>query len=239
MIKTVKVGNRSFSMKSDRTFSPSKDDNKLTEEKIFDYISSHYYLATSDFLRTAPLNKSKLKIDLSTSPPTVDCTGSLVFHGDESTLTNGMFQWGSVSGGFRCAYRKSLISLEGSPKKVGGKFDCSNCKSLKSLKGSPKEVSGDFNCSQCESLKSLEGAPKEVGGDFDCYYCLSLTSLEGAPKEVGGDFSCGYCRSLKSVKGAPKEVGGTFYCFNCGVRFAQSDVKKISNVKNGVLNIQL
>ena len=96
-------------------------------------------------------------------------------------------------------------------------------------------VKGSFICHNCNSLKSLKGAPKEVGGKFNCSHCNSLTSLEGAPKKVGGDFDCSYCDSLKLLDGAPKEIGGTFYCFNCAGQFTEDDVKKISNVKKGIV----
>jgi transcription elongation factor Elf1 len=96
------------------------------------------------------------------------------------------------------------------------------------------KVGGYFDCSYCDSLKSLEGAPKEVGGRFECENCKSLTSLEGAPNKVGGHFNCVHCTSLKTLEGAPKEVGGIFRCGKCGMQFTVNDVKKVSNVKEGI-----
>lgn len=210
----------------------SKGFEQLDKEKIFDYISKHYVLATKEFQKALSWNKSKFEIDLKTNPPTVDCAGSLIFQSNESTLNNdGMFQWGVVKGGFRCAYRKTLETLEGAPKEVHGDFMCNDCSVLKSLEGAPKTVVGDFNCEHCDSLVSLEGSPEKVWGSFHCYSCKSLKSLKGAPEKVKGDFSCAYCTSLKSLKGAPKEVWGDFNCCNCGEQFTEEDVKKVSNVK--------
>ena len=96
-------------------------------------------------------------------------------------------------------------------------------------------VGGSFYCNNCYSLKSLEGAPKEVGRSFECGYCNSLTSLNGAPEKVGWNFSCTNCQSLKTLKGAPKEVGGFFYCYGCASKFTIEDVKKITNVKKGIV----
>ena len=112
-------------------------------------------------------------------------------------LTNGAFQFGTVSGVvsyFKCRKLKSLL---GSPSKVGKGFYCYSCSSLKSLEGAPREVGADFSCVDCESLVSLTGAPEKVGRDFDCGVCPKLTSLEGAPKEVGGDFYCRNCVNLR------------------------------------------
>ena len=172
-------------------------------------------------------------IKASNKGPVVDVEG---YAGVENTnitsLTNGLFEFGVVSGDFNCAVCKSLKSLEGAPKKIGGWFDCSYCKSLKTLEGAPKEV-GDFFCYDCRSLKTLEGAPKEVKGSFDCRECDSLKTLEGAPQKVGGGFDCSYCKSLTSLIGCPKEVEEYFHCHGCGVKFTEEDVgKHIKVVKN-------
>ena len=213
----------------------SKGFEQLDKEKIYDYISKHYVLATRGFQKALSWSESKLKIDLKTNPPTVDCAGSLSFQSNDPTLNNdGMFQWGIVKGGFRCAYRKTLESLEGSPKEVWGSFYCHDCSSLKSLKGSPKEIVGDFDCAHCGLLESLEGATEKVDGGFYCYSCKSLKSLKGAPEKVGGDFSCAYCPQLTSLKDAPKKVLGDFNCCCCGEQFTLEDVKKVSNVKNSI-----
>ena len=54
-------------------------------------------------------------------------------------------------------------------------------------------------------------------------------------KKVGKDFYCDYNKSLKSLKGAPKKVDGYFCCHKCVGQFTEDDVKKISNVKKGIV----
>ncbi len=49
---------------------------------------------------------------------------------------------------------------------VSGSFYCDN-NELVSLKGSPIKVGGDFNCSS-NNLNSLDKCPKEVKGSFYC-----------------------------------------------------------------------
>ena len=144
----------------------------------------------------------------------VDGTDILVTNNDITSLTNNLFIWGKVTGGFHCSFCSSLKSLEGAPEKVKGGFGCYGCDSLKSLEGAPKEVGGDFECASCYSLTSLKGAPKKCW-DFYCHRCDSLKTLEGAPKEINGNFSCSQCNSLKSLEGAPKKVGGSFDCQRC------------------------
>ena len=45
-----------------------------------------------------------------------------------TSLTNGLFIWTNIQGGFICPDCNSLISLEGAPKEVGGDFYCRSCK---------------------------------------------------------------------------------------------------------------
>ena len=174
---------------------------------------------------------------------------------DITSLTNDLFEFGSISGNFHCHSCYSLTSLKGAPKEVGGRFNCTYCESLKTLEGAPKKVEkfdcsycdlltslegvpekvgGVFSCACCDSLKTLKGAPKEVGEKFDCGDCKSLKSLEGAPDEVGGDFVCSYCDLLPSLKGSPKKVGGDFCCNDCGVKFTEEDVKKYTIVSKKI-----
>ena len=51
---------------------------------------------------------------------------------------------------------------------------------------------------------------------------------------VKESFICVNCNSLTSLNGAPKEVGRTFCCVDCGSKFTQEDVKKVSNVKGRI-----
>ena len=105
-------------------------------------------------------------------------------HWNITSLTNDMFVFGNVAGDFLCSHCDSLISLEGSPQKVGGNFDCSWCKNLTSLEGAPKEVGGEFRCVWCKNLTSLEGASEKIGKVLDCRGCDNLKSLKDAPKNV-------------------------------------------------------
>ena len=120
----------------------------------------------------------------------VDVKGGMgVANKNIELLTNGLFDFGVIS----------------------GDFICHDCQSLASLTGAPKEVGGRFSCNWCASLKSLEGAPKEVGGNFECGYCDLLTSLEGAPKKVGGEFCCNDCGAKFKTMDIKKYTKGTKY----------------------------
>ena len=198
---------------------------ELLKKEVIDWIKNN----------VKSIQENKFKFDVNTSPITVNYDDDIKFREHITSLTNGNFQWGEVSGCFGCAFCAGLKSLEGAPKKVGGYFYCAYC-DLKTLKGAPEEVGGSFQCNGCESLESLEGAPKEtknfncntcsslktlkgapkvVSESFDCSYCESLESLEGGPEKVSGHFNCRNCDSLKSLKGAPKKVGSIFNCSNC------------------------
>ena len=124
---------------------------------------------------------------------TVDCSGDVVVKNENITsLTNGIFSWGQIGGGFNCSFCGSLKSLDGAPKEVGGDFHCYGCKYLKSLDGAPKVVNGNFDCSDCPSLNTLEGAPKEVGGNFNCLNCKILFTKNDIKKvsNVKKDIIC-------------------------------------------------
>ena len=115
--------------------------------------------------------------------------GVMVKNKNITSLTNGLFKFGTVGEHFYCGYCKSLTSLEGAPQKVGGEFDCAHCDNLTSLEGAPKEVGWDFYCTQCRSLKSLKGAPQKVGGSFNCKGCDVQFTEEDVRKysKVTGD----------------------------------------------------
>ena len=144
----------------------------------------------------------------------VGCNSNLGLGSGAKSLTNGLFEWGTVEWWFDCSECKKLESLEGAPKTVGENFYCNGC-SITSLKGAPEEVNGSFYCYKCPKLESLEGAPKIVGKAFNCSECPRLTSLKGAPGHVGWNFYCSNCAKLESLKGAPKNIGGDFNCTGC------------------------
>ena len=111
--------------------------------------------------------KNKLKYNFTDDGIIVDYAGDIVFNDIES-LTNGLFQWGEVGGGFYCNGCRSLKSLEGGPKKVGENFTCNYCLSLESLEGAPEEVGGYFNCFKCkiqfteEDVKKVSKVKKKI-----------------------------------------------------------------------------
>ena len=158
----------------------------------------------------------------------VNCSDNVdVKNENIESLTNGIFRWGMIDGGFNCNYCKNLKTLEGAPKKTGKYFDCGRCDKLTSIKGAPEKVGGYFYCGDCGKLTSLDGAPKSVGGGFYCEGCINLKTLKGAPEKVEGVFNCAHCNELKSLDGAPKKVGGSFECWGCkNLKITDSDRKK-------------
>jgi hypothetical protein len=145
----------------------------------------------------------------------VNCSSSLeVKNRNITSLTNGLFEFGEIKGGFSCWYCKKIVSLEGGPNIVHKKFSCAWCTELKTLEGAPKKVGGTFYCAGCDNLTDLIGAPKVVGEDFMCSYCSSLTSLKGAPKKVGCDFMCNDAKRQFSIEEVKKisKVTGTIVC---------------------------
>ena len=165
----------------------------------------------------------------------VNCDNVYIFNKNITSLTNGQFIWGNITGTFSCFGCKQLKSLKGAPKYVGEWFDCHECDNLISLEGAPERVGDWFDCNSCKQLKSLKGAPKRVEGIFDCSWCISLKSLKGAPEIVKSTFDCGDCEKLTSLKGAPKRVEGNFFCTNCGDNFSKEYVKKVSDVKGEII----
>jgi hypothetical protein len=96
-------------------------------------------------------------------------------------------KFNDVTGNFDCSHNK-LISLEGSPKKVGGMFFCNN-NDLKSLKGCPSEVSG-FYCYD-NLLESLEYGPQKIKypGDYRCDI-NQIKTYKYYPQQLSGKFIC-------------------------------------------------
>ena len=158
----------------------------------------------------------------------VNCSGNVAVRNTSiTTLTNGLFRWGVIGGGFNCNHCENLKTLEGAPKKTGGCFDCGRCDKLETLEGAPEEVGGYFYCGDCTKLETLEGAPKIVGSGFYCEGCINLKFLKGAPEKVESTFNCNYCINLKSLKDAPEKVGGHFECRRCNnLKITDSDRKK-------------
>lgn len=106
---------------------------------------------------------------------------------------------------------------------INGDFNINDCINLKTLKGGPKRVKGDFLCGYCEKLKSFEYAPYEIEGAFVTIDC-GVTSLKGLPKRIkyigltqcdnlidldyipdADEYTLSDCTKLKSLKGLPQD----------------------------------
>ena len=207
-MKSLKLHFESL-LDDDDIFLGSGNEKKLVKEWINDNYKINGNLTISDDL-------------------VVDCSGNVAVRNTSITfLTNGLFRWGVIGGGFNCNHCENLKTLEGAPKKTGGCFDCGRCDKLETLEGAPEEVGGYFYCGDCTKLETLEGAPKIVESGFYCEGCINLKSLKGAPKRVAGYFNCSYCGGLTTLKGAPKVVGGHFECRRCkNLKITDSDRKK-------------
>lgn len=94
-------------------------------------------------------------------------------------LTNGLFRFGEISGGFYIETAPRLNSLEGAPEKCKG-FYCVNS-ALTTLEGAPESCKY-FRCDHCMNLKNLKGAPKSCNS-ISCGWCPKIKSLEGAPDD--------------------------------------------------------
>lgn len=188
--------------------------------------------------------KNKLKFNFDTNPITIDYEGNIVLRWDVDSLTNGLFQWGYVSGSFSCVGTR-ITSLKGAPKKcidfycsgtdiesLEGcpenvfEFKCKNCPKLKTLEGGPKNAKM-FSCDYCSGLESLKGGP-ESSNIFSCGWCENLKSLEGCPQDVR-DVSCRDCPKLTSLKGAPKQITLDFNCSNTGIKNLKGGPIKAKN----------
>lgn len=175
---------------------------KIQKDKIHQWIKSNYQYT------------GRLSIKENGEKFIVNLTGNLVFKNIRlKSLTNGIFEWGEITGNFRVP-NLYITSLEGAPKKVGG----------------------DFSCARCHGLTSLEGGPEEVGGNYDCSSC-DITSLEGAPKEKGDHFNCCYCKNLTSLKGIPSKLN-QLICWDCGKEFNEKELKKYCDCERAFFTYQ-
>ena len=84
-------------------------------------------------------------------------------------------------------------------------------------------------------LKHLPDILKDISVVSGHFFCSrnNLTSLDGAPTNVGGDFHCNF-NKLTSLIGAPTYVGGDFLCYGNPVKFTESQVRAVCNVKGKV-----
>jgi len=114
-----------------------------------------------------------------------------------------------VTGSFDCS-QNHLVSLKGSPKKVGKNFNCSS-NNLTSLEYSPEMVGGDFSCS-FNRLSKIVGCTQQIGNNFECEN-NKLTSLQYGPQRVGGSYYCGY-NKITNLAGSPLHIKGVFSCIS-------------------------
>jgi hypothetical protein len=113
----------------------------------------------------------------------------------------------SVEGNVRLADRLANLSkLPLSFHEVEGDFDISD-NELVSLEGSPKKVGGNFLAFKNE-LTSLKGGPKEVGKSF-IVLRNNITSLEYSPTLVKEDYICSH-NPLTSLEGMISVQGSVF-----------------------------
>lgn len=170
-------------------------------------------------------------------------------------VTNGFFEFLSVSGSFLIKDKNNIKNLKGMPYSVGrdvciysskietldgisqhigakNKYDISKNDYLKSLKGMPEKVDGDINIRDCKKLNNLIYGPNHINGHFFCFRC-DLTSLEGAPKYVGKSFICSDNKNLKSLKGLPKVIGWDLDYSGCPIK-DESDIKN-SVIKGNII----
>ena len=100
---------------------------------------------------------------------TIDVDGNVNLEGKLGNLGElgelGGIKFGGVTGNFNCQ-KNRLISLKGTPRKVGGDFLCSSNK-LPDLADAPNEIGGKFDCSD-NPLTSLDGFPEIIRGGFFC-----------------------------------------------------------------------
>ncbi len=74
-----------------------------------------------------------------------------------------------------------------------------------------------------------------IDGWFNLTNNIDLNTLKGCPEIVKNGFYCSNCPKLKSLKYAPKSTL-SFYCHNCGGKFTDADVRKVSNVKHHIIS---
>ena len=75
--------------------------------------------------------------------------------------------------------------------------------------------------------------------DVNGYVYLSNKNLTKLPdyikfNKVAGSFACD-SNQLTSLEGCPTLVGGNFYCYNNRVNFSEKDVRKLCDVKTGIM----
>lgn len=120
---------------------------------------------------------------------------------DITSLTNDIFEFGTINGDFNINDCINLKTLKGGPKIVKGDFLCSYCKKLESFEYAPHEIEGAFITMDC-GVTTLKGLPKRVK-NIDLSYCDNLIDLDYIPD--ADEYILSDCVKLKSLKGLPQD----------------------------------
>lgn len=219
----------------------SKQTTKTAIKKeIIDWIMDNF---SREFNQRQPIVKSKIKINFDSNNIIVDYDGDLYIKYRDNTgsvinrdnYTNGLFQWGKISGDFRIS-SLPIKDLSNGPEEVGGKFFCANCNELESLEGGPKRV-GELLLYELNSLKSLKYGPT-YAKKILIHKCVELSSLNGCPEKISSVFECIGCPNLKSLKGIPKcekiniDMCGIETLEGCPDEVQEFNIWKCNNVKS-------
>ncbi len=142
------------------------------------------------------LNKYDIKSFTILPDGSVDVQGDVKLSNRLTNLFKLPINFNSVDGDFDIS-ENELVSLEGSPKKVGGSF-LAHKNELNSLRGGPKEVKGSFIILH-NNITSLLNSPTMVKGDYICSH-NPLRTLEGINTVLGYVFTGVYVPRLKCQK---------------------------------------
>ena len=174
------------------------------EEKYWKYkgskVISHIYkpmvalVSNEDIINW--LQKYDIKNYTILSDSSVDVAGDVKLSGRLTNLFKLPINFNNVEGDFDIS-ENELVSLEGSPKKVGGSF-LAHKNELNSLKGGPKEIKGSFIILH-NNITSLLNSPTMVKGDYICSH-NPLRTLEGLGTVLGYVFTGVYIPRLKCQK---------------------------------------
>jgi hypothetical protein len=237
----------------------SKQTTKTAIKKeITDWIMDNF---SREVNQRPPIVKSKIKINFDSNNIIVDYDGDLYIKYRDNTgnvinrdnYTNGLFQWGKISGDFRIS-SLPIKDLSNGPEEVGGKFFCANCNELESLEGGPKRV-GELLLYELNSLKSLKYGPTATK-DFQIANCPELKDLKDCPRSVYQELYISNCgintlkylpivaydkvtikgnKELKSLNKAKKITTKNVYFANNGFECTNDMIKQIWNVSGSIL----
>lgn len=207
----------------------AKKDTKSIKAQIKEFLKQTYKSSSNAKISKTP-NEDGLYV--------VDWNNNLVvIDRNIEQLTNGLFTFGEVKGGFGCYHCEKLKTLEGAPQIVHGNFSCSYCRALESFKGGPQIVDGEFDFSVCDSITSLEGAPKQCerimcqssrngynlkslegcpqAQEITLESVKGLKNLKGLPQDNVRELKIARWPDLESLEGCPSVVKGLFLCAEC------------------------